>query len=51
MSRHMQTGLLIAGFAVFLFMHLVFILALVKKDNSIVDIAWGLGFLKVSQFV
>ncbi len=34
--------------AVFLFMICVFILALAKKDNSIVDVAWGLGFILVS---
>ena len=33
--------------AVFLFMILVFVFASVKKDNSIVDIAWGLGFVCV----
>ncbi len=30
---------------VWIFMSLVFILAMVLKDNSIVDIAWGLGFV------
>ena len=33
--------------AVFLFMILVFVFASLKKDNSIVDIAWGLGFVCV----
>lgn len=30
---------------IFLFMTVVFILALIKKDNSIVDIFWGIGFI------
>jgi steroid 5-alpha reductase family enzyme len=34
--------------AIFLFMTAVFLLALLKKDNSIVDIAWGLGFIGVA---
>jgi steroid 5-alpha reductase family enzyme len=34
--------------AVFLYMTTVFLLALKKKDNSIVDIAWGLGFIGVA---
>ncbi|MGB6339940.1 MAG: DUF1295 domain-containing protein [Candidatus Aminicenantaceae bacterium] len=37
-------------FAVFLYMTMVFLLALKKKDNSIVDIAWGLGFIGVAIF-
>jgi steroid 5-alpha reductase family enzyme len=32
------------------FFTLLFILALIKKDNSIVDIAWGMGFILVSLF-
>ena len=34
--------------AVFVYMTLIFIIALFKKDNSIVDIAWGLGFVLVA---
>lgn len=34
--------------AIFFFMVSVFIVAQVKVDNSIVDIAWGLGFVVVS---
>lgn len=34
--------------AVFIYMTCVFILALVRKDNSIVDIAWGMGFLGIT---
>lgn len=33
------------------YMTLVFILALVKKNNGIVDIAWGLGFILVATAV
>ena len=33
---------------VFLYMTGVFCLALIKKDNSIVDVAWGLGFIGVT---
>jgi steroid 5-alpha reductase family enzyme len=33
------------------YMTLVFILALVKKNNGIVDIAWGLGFILVGTTV
>jgi steroid 5-alpha reductase family enzyme len=35
-------------FAILLYMTIVFLLALKKKDNSIVDIAWGLGFVGVA---
>ena len=44
----MLTSLLYSGLAVFLFMVVVFFLALFKKDNSVVDIAWGLGFVLVA---
>ncbi len=33
---------------IFIFMNLMFIIAQFKKDNSIVDIGWGLGFLAVT---
>ncbi len=35
---------------VFLFMLFMFVLALIKKDNSIVDIAWGVGFIFLALF-
>lgn len=35
---------------VIVFMTLVFAAASIKKDNSIVDIAWGLGFVTVALF-
>jgi steroid 5-alpha reductase family enzyme len=40
-----ETGLVIC-----LYMTLVFILALIKKDNSIVDVAWGLGFIIIAVY-
>jgi steroid 5-alpha reductase family enzyme len=33
--------------ACFLYMLFLFLLALIKKDNSIVDIGWGFGFILV----
>ncbi len=33
-----------------LYMTIVFILALIRKDNSIVDVAWGLGFIIISVY-
>lgn len=36
---------------VFLYMTLVFVIATLITDNSIVDIAWGIGFILVSGFV
>lgn len=35
---------------VFLYMNLIFLIALIKKNNSIVDIAWGIGFILVALF-
>jgi len=37
-----------AALAVFAYMTAVFLIALLLKDNSIVDIAWGLGFILVA---
>lgn len=34
--------------AVFIYMTLLFVIAVVKKDNSIVDIGWGVGFVLVA---
>lgn len=34
--------------AVLIYMSVIFIISIIKKDNSIVDIAWGPGFLVVS---
>lgn len=36
---------------IFVFMNVMFLLAQLKKDNSIVDIGWGLGFLTVTVFL
>ena len=36
------------AFAVWVFMTGVFFLALLKKDNSIADIAWGMGFIFIT---
>jgi steroid 5-alpha reductase family enzyme len=35
---------------VFAYMTLVFVIALVKKDNSVVDIFWGPGFIAIAMF-
>ena len=40
--------LLIIALAVFFYMTAVFFVALIKKDNSVVDIAWGPGFVIVA---
>lgn len=44
----MPSLLLTAAAAIFVFMVGVFILALLLKNNGIVDIAWGLGFIVVT---
>jgi len=41
----------LAALTVLAYMTLVFILALLKKNNGVVDIAWGLGFILVSSVV
>ena len=38
---------LIAALTIFIYMSLVFIISLLKKNASIVDVAWGAGFLLV----
>lgn len=40
--------LLYSALAIFLYMTIIFGIALVKKDNSIADIAWGFGFILVA---
>jgi len=40
--------ILTTALAVFLYMTAVFAIALLKKDNSVVDIAWGPGFIVVA---
>jgi steroid 5-alpha reductase family enzyme len=44
----MGTSILVSGLSVWLFMTLIFMVALLRKDNSIVDIAWGFGFLLIA---
>jgi steroid 5-alpha reductase family enzyme len=44
----MLNSIIYSAICVFLYMSLIFILALIKKDNSIVDIAWGIGFIVVA---
>ena len=44
----MLSFLTAAASAVFLYMTAAFLVALFKKDNSIVDIAWGPGFILVA---
>lgn len=44
----MQQVYLYSGLAIFAYMVLVFVWATLIKDNSIVDIGWGLGFVVVS---
>lgn len=40
--------LLLSAKIIFVFMNIMFVIAQIKKDNSIVDIGWGLGFLAVT---
>lgn len=48
MTFSMVDTILYSAAAVFMYMAVIFIVALFKKDNSIVDIAWGLGFILVA---
>ncbi len=48
MSFSLVDIILYSAAAVFAYMTVIFIVALFKKDNSIVDIAWGLGFILVA---
>ena len=41
----MSTIFLTGALAIFIFIVLMFIIATIKKDNSKVDIGWGLGFI------
>ena len=45
----MQT-LLLCGIAIFIFQSLLFLIALLKKNNGIADIGWGVGFVIMSLF-
>ena len=44
----MITFLSYAVLAVFCYMSILFVIALFKRDNSIADIGWGLGFVIVA---
>lgn len=44
----MLNFMLYSAICVFLYMSSIFMLAWIKKDNSIVDIAWGIGFILVA---
>lgn len=44
----MTDVLLYCALGVFSYMNIFFLIALAKKDNSIVDIGWGIGFILVS---
>lgn len=46
----MQTIILHSSLVVFIYMSLIFLTALVRKRNDIVDIAWGLGFIVLAWF-
>ena len=47
----MAQVIVLAALAVFIYMTMIFILALAKKNNGVVDIAWGLGFILVGWIV
>jgi len=38
------------GLVIVLYMTIVFILALIRKDNSVADVAWGVGFIIISVY-
>jgi len=40
--------ILYSGLAVFIYMTLLFLISMAKKDNSIADIGWGVGFILVA---
>jgi steroid 5-alpha reductase family enzyme len=44
----MLASILYSAASIFIYMNLVFLVALVMKDNSILDIAWGIGFILVA---
>jgi steroid 5-alpha reductase family enzyme len=46
----MYEYLIPAALVIIIYMTLVFLLALVLKDNSIVDIFWGLGFIVITAY-
>ena len=50
MLTNFQNILIEVGLVICLYMTLVFIFALIRKDNSIVDIFWGVGFIIVALY-
>lgn len=44
----MLDTILIVALVVFIYMSLFFLFALIKKNNGLVDIGWGLGFIVIS---
>jgi steroid 5-alpha reductase family enzyme len=46
----LQNIILEVGMVIGLYMTIIFILALIRKDNSIVDIAWGVGFIIIAVY-
>ncbi len=43
-----MTVFLLCGLVLFVFMTAIFVLAMIVKDNSIVDVAYGLAFVLIS---
>lgn len=43
----MKTVILV-GLIVFIYMNIFYLIGIIKKNNSIVDIGWGLGFIMIS---
>lgn len=48
MDANLSQILLITGLTIFVYMNLVYLLAMKVKNASIVDVAWGLGFVAVA---
>lgn len=48
MMSVMEKIYIISALSIFVFMNLMYLLALRLKDNSIVDIGWGIGFIIVA---
>ncbi|MEI7499939.1 MAG: DUF1295 domain-containing protein [Bacteroidota bacterium] len=47
---YFQNIILEIALVIALYMTIIFILALIRKDNSIVDVAWGIGFIIVALY-
>lgn len=44
----MLQDIILSALTVFIFLNIVFLIAQYIKDNSIIDIAWGLGFISIA---